>query len=46
MTLVKREKPAPPVWQNYRPTVGVREELVAEGAKLVIPSPERTSNAA
>jgi hypothetical protein len=41
MKLIKRESPAPPIRDNYRRTVGVREILEAEGAKLTIPAPAR-----
>ncbi len=39
MKLVKRPAPAVPVRENYRRTVGVREALLAEGARLTIPAP-------
>jgi hypothetical protein len=39
LKLVKQTPPPPPIKDSYRPTVGVREILIQEGAQLTIPRP-------
>lgn len=41
MKLIKHANPPARVADTYRRTVGVREQLLAEGAELTIPEPNR-----